>query len=219
MRLSAQIPPVQTKPKPGCLGWLTRIVVLLILGSLAVLLIWAVFAPWSFFLGGSFHPLGMWQGWGRMHSTKAGGDYVLFVRMWPGRGSRVTGFPGVTGTAILCTPRNERFSLRLGGSILNKHVGLNTDGQPMHLYMYYRPFWYNFTTERRPGIELYGKWQGSNLVMDDHSSLARAFLPDSSVDRGSRKNLPWMIEVVPIALAPGSQEEFNSACAAIANRQ
>ncbi len=34
----------------------------------AVLLIYAALNPWAFFMGGSFHPLGYWEGWGLMKS-------------------------------------------------------------------------------------------------------------------------------------------------------
>ncbi len=85
----------------------------------------------------------------------------------------------------------------------------------MYLYMHYRPVFPTSSGNDRPGLELYGKWEGPNLVMEDHSSLARAFLPDGSVDHGSRKNLPWMIEQVPITLIAGDRSTFDAACEAL----
>lgn len=43
----------------------------LILGIALILLVRAALNPWVLFLGGDFHPLGYWSGWGRMHSRTA----------------------------------------------------------------------------------------------------------------------------------------------------
>ena len=83
---------MRARRRGGCLGCLGlgcvgRVLALLVLGAILVLLIDAAFAPWAFFLGGTFHPLAFWQGWGRLHSS-TGADYALFVRMWPTPRSR-----------------------------------------------------------------------------------------------------------------------------------
>jgi hypothetical protein len=59
----------------------------------------AVFAPWSFFIGGRFHAL-LWQGIGTMHSASV--DYVLYVWMSPQPGGRMFNFPYFTGSGYLC---------------------------------------------------------------------------------------------------------------------
>ncbi len=183
------------------------------LGSVTVLLIYAVFAPWAFFLGGRFHPLAYWHGWGRLQASAAG-EYVVFVQMWPTPGGR-TGRPSVTGSAELCTPRGEHFSLRLGGGMMNKHVGLDSDGQPMHLYMYRRS-WLSgsFNTERRPRLELQGRWRNPDLVMDDRGSLSRAFLPDGRLYLGPPSRQPAARETLPVTLRSGSRSDFELACEA-----
>jgi hypothetical protein len=200
----------------GCLaGCLWRLLAVFLLGAVLVLAIYAVFAPWAFFLGGQFHPLAYWQGWGRLHSS-AGGDYALFVRMWPSSGSR-SGYPGVTGTAELCTPRGETYSLRMGGGFLNKHVGLHANGQPMHLYMNRRPWYANFVqAERRPRLDLYGAWHDPDLVMDDHGTLSAAFLPDGSLYVGPEGHQPARGEAASVTLRGGSHSAFVDACRALA---
>ncbi|MBZ5706921.1 MAG: hypothetical protein LAN63_16340 [Acidobacteriia bacterium] len=207
---AVQLPQPRPKARLGCLGSLA---LYFVLGIVAFILIRAVFAPWSFFLGGTFHVFPIWQGWGRMHS-KTAGDYALYVYMYPSPGGR--GYPSVTGTATLCTPRGQRFSMHLGGGMNNKHVGLNTDGQEMHLYMNTWQGWSaQFTTDRRPRLDLRGRWQNPNLVMDDHGTLSRAFLPDGTLYTGPEHNQPAAREDIPLTLTPGSRSEFESACAAI----
>ncbi len=199
-------------PRLGCLG---RILAFVVLGAVAVLLIYAVFAPWAFFLGGSFHPLAYWQGWGRLHST-AGADYAVFIRMWPTPGSR-NGYLSVTGTADLCTPRGERFSLRLGGGFPDKHAWrLDSDQRPMHLHMYTRPWYGSFTTERRPRFDLHGAWHNPDLVMDDRGTLSTAFLPDGAVYLGPPRHQPAARVSSTVTLRAGSHSEFDDACRALA---
>ena len=133
-----------------------------LLGTATYLLILAVFAPWGYFLGGSFHLIPMWQGWGKLHAKS--GDFVLLVYMYPSSPGRVLGYPSVTGSASLCTPRGERFSLNLTGGFDIKQIGLNTDHQSMDLHMYYRAALLgSFTTERRPRFDLHGDWRNPNL--------------------------------------------------------
>lgn len=57
--------------RPGRRGgsWLRLLFVLVLCGA-AMLAATAVFAPWSYYTGGHFHPLPMWQGWGENRVTK-----------------------------------------------------------------------------------------------------------------------------------------------------
>jgi hypothetical protein len=43
--------------------------------------------PWAFYMGGQFHIIPQWIGWGRMHSNFAG-DYILYVQLSPARPSK-----------------------------------------------------------------------------------------------------------------------------------
>src|SRR5512144_2765718 len=60
----------------GCLGCLPRLILISVaVGAVLLAVLWLV-APWAFYLGGSFHPLPMWQGAARLHSSS--GEYVLY---------------------------------------------------------------------------------------------------------------------------------------------
>lgn len=175
----------------GCLaGCLTRLLTLVVSGIALVaagvvllIAIDAVFAPWSLYLGGSFHLVPGWQGIGTMHTNA--GDYVLYLSMTPqpnGRGSRYY-YPYFRGWAYLCTPRGERLPMRLSAG-LHEHPGTDTNGMAMDISMYWRPWNYMFTTDDRPRLNLRGHWQNPDLVMDDGGTLSRAFRPDGTVYRG-----------------------------------
>lgn len=202
------IPPLPTKRRLGCF-W--SLVAFFVLGSLVVLALTAALTPWGFYLGGHFHWFPMWQGWGRMHSASAG-DYVLFVRMSPSRRGQGR-HASVSGTAELCTPRGEHFTLRLGGSMNKGGWFTNTDGEPLHIYMSRRT-WFLGGTETRPHLDLYGLWHNPDLLMEDRGALSRAFLPDGSLNTGTSRNQPYAREVVQVTLREGSKSDFESACSA-----
>lgn len=194
----------------GCLFRLVwQLALLTVLGLIVAAGIIAVFAPWGFYLGGRFHPLPMWSGWGRLRST-AGNDYVLYVQLQPEPGgSHVFSRSWVGGMAYVCTPRGEQIQLRLVGSM---RPGLHTsfDGEAIALDLHYwQAFRSLFGADRRPSFELYGQWRNPNLVLDDRGSLAVAFMPDGSVNRG---HLGTRSEPVTITLHEGSFSEFEGAC-------
>jgi hypothetical protein len=171
----------QTPPRKrsgcGCLGCFGRFLGFIIIGVIFFLALSAVFTPWAFYLGGHFHPIPYWQGAGIIH-TPAAGDYFLIVQMSPTSPGRL-GNAYVTGLAWLCTPHGDRLSLRLGG-LMPKNSMVNSQGQPIHLYFYTRPFLANIVPDRRPGFDLYGTWGDRQIPVDDHGSLASAFRPDGT---------------------------------------
>jgi hypothetical protein len=170
--------------------------------------------PWAFYLGGKFHIMPFWQGWGRLHSK--GGDYRVWVQFEPTpRGSKMYLESNLTGRAFVCTPRGERLPMHLGGG-MRKHLNLSTDGETIHLYMDYWPLGYGgFITDHRPSLQFRGHWQNPNLLMDDHGSLSNAFEPDGTVYRGHSPKRPYSTEGVPITFVQGSSSAFDQACAAM----
>lgn len=196
--------PIPPKRRLGCF---TSLLLSLGFGCLVVLAVIAITAPWAFFMGGHFHPLANWEGWGRLHSGTAG-DYVLFVNMQPGRGSR--GIPHVKGTAVLCTPKGEKFNLTLGGDF-ERHLGLDTDGKSAYLYMYNR---HVFSGDTRPRFDLHGAWHNPDLVMSDRGSLSRDFDPDGTFYTGRAPTRHPTGEVLSITLKEGNKSDFDAACAA-----
>ena len=106
--------------------------------------------------------------------------------------------------AYVCTSCGEQIQLRLVGSM---RPGLHTsfDGETIALDLHYwQAFRSLFGADRRPSFELYGQWRNPNLVLDDRGSLAVAFMPDGSVNRG---HLGTRSEPVTITLHEGSFSE------------
>ncbi len=206
LNLRAQIPR-RRGPRFG----LVRLVLILVLTGAFMLLVIAVFAPWGYYLGGHFHPLPYWQGWGRVHVASAGGDYILFARIEPSStSSKMYLSTSLGGAASLCTPKGERYQLSLGGS-MPKHLPVDTTGQPVSLYMSKVPLWSGSGSDaRRPSINFYGNWGDRELPLDDHKSISSAFLPDGTLFQGSAH--PAGKEVAHVTLKEGSWGEFEAAC-------
>jgi hypothetical protein len=198
------------KTKSGGVKQLFPILALLVV---AVVVLPAIFMPWAFFMGGSFHIIPTWQGWGKMHSKTAGGDYVIRISIYPKTGRRV-GYTHVNGTAWLCTPRGETFYLNLGGDF-QKDLRLNTDGKTARFYMDNYGFKSQFTADRRPTLELQGKWNNPDLVLDDHGSIARNFAADGTLYGPKSPPRPYMGEVAPVTLHEGGNSDFEAACKAV----
>lgn len=197
--------PVPRKSRPGCL---VQVLAALMLGVVVLMGSMAVFTPWGFYMGGHFHIIPQWTGWGQMHS-KIAGDYALFVTFSPKTG-RGLGLTHVSGNAVICTPRGEKFKLRLGGDF-QKTSGTDLQGKTAHLYMN------NYSVlsgSTAPSLEFRGKWNNPDLVMDDHGSINRAFDPGGALAANQHMR-PYMREVVPLTLHEGSRADFEAACAAI----
>jgi hypothetical protein len=201
----------RSKSRFGCLGCLVQCAVILALGGVLVVAVVAVFSPWGFYLGGKFHWLPQWQGVGTMHAKS--GKYVVYVYFYPTpSGQRIVPESAVKGQAYLCSPQHEILRMTLGGS-MRRGLNLDTDGEKIGLYMHFRPvFTFSQGYDHRPRLELRGHWQNPNLVMDDHSSIQRNFEPDGTVYRGGGKERPYMGEIVPVTIQPGSYSDFQTAC-------
>ena len=182
-------------------------------GCVLVLAITAVFAPWGFYMGGTFHIIPYWQGWGTLPTRH--GKYVVFVRFEPSPASnRVMPHPSLKGRGYLCSPREEIFTMNVGGG-MRRGIGTNLDGEKINLYMDYWPIFFgNFVTSHRPAIELRGQWKNPNIVMDDHGSIFRAFNADFTVDQG-HSNKPYPGDITSVTLVPGSYSDFKTACKAL----
>jgi hypothetical protein len=209
----------------GCLGCLGKLVFyllgFLVVGSLIVLAIDAVFMPWSFFMGGRFHLIPQWRGWGKLHSS-SGRDYVLYVWFEPyhpsGRGGvamNATG-PEVTGWGTLCTPRGESYQVRVAG-YLERHMGASTDGKRMEMDVYRRPWYYSWVGkwDERPRLEFHGAWHNPDLVLYDHGSLDRAFNSDGTLRPANSGVWKPGEQGVQLTLHEGAKSEFQAACAQI----
>src|SRR5205823_6557735 len=185
-------------PQPkrrGTWGWGHLILFLLVLG--AVLGGFYFFAyQWSFYLGGNFHILPMWQGVGKAHARS--GDYVFYVLIYPEtRNMKTYLHTNLTGTANVCTPRGEDMFLVLGGG-MRRHLNVSTDGEEIGLYVHRRS-WSGVSPQAAPPkLEFHGHWRNPSLVMDDQGTIAKAFLPDGTVAHDRNHNHSNAPEVVPI---------------------
>lgn len=206
-------PAVARKHRLGCFGCLWKVGLIFILAGIFYLAMIGVFAPWAFYLGGKFHVIPYWQGWGKLHAKS--GDYLMYVQIEPtSRGSRMYLETNLTGDVYVCTPRGENIRLKMGGG-MRKHLNLSTDGEAIHLYMNYWPWNADFSTDHRPSLALRGHWQNPKLIMDDDGTIAKAFQPDGTVYHGNGRNRTYSPEVVPITFAEGSYSEYSTACSAM----
>jgi hypothetical protein len=194
-------------------GGLKQLFPILALFVVAVVVLPAIFMPWAFFMGGSFHILPTWQGWGKMHSNTAGGDYVIRISIYP-KTARHVGYTHVRGSAWLCTPRGESFYMNLSGDF-QKDLRLNTDGKTASFSMYNYGIKSKFTADHRPRLALQGKWKNPDLVLDDQGSIARNFTADGSLYPPKSPARPNMAEVLPVTLHEGSNSDFETACKAV----
>lgn len=202
--MAAQMPKKSKARFSGKKQWFIVLLLLIVVGCLYV-----APNPWAFFLGGNFHPLGYWQGWGRMHSTTAG-DYFLYVYIYPNRHTKGQIVPGdaVNGNARLCTPHGESYYLNLGGGMPWGYY-VNSLGKSIHIYMYH---YRTFTPDDRPRFELFGNWGTGQLVADDHRTLSKAFLPNGTLRPNGSPFLPAQADAIQVTLHEGSYSQWKAAC-------
>ena len=199
--------PMRRKSGPGCL---VQVLGALALGAVVMLAVYALIAPWAFYMGGHFHLNPQWTGWGRMHS-KLAGDFILYVQISPGKASsHYRAVPHISGQGYLCTPRGDRYRLRLGGDF-GKASGVDLQGKTASLYM---NNYTAFSSSTAPSLEFRGRWNNPDLVLDDQGSLTRAFDPGGALVTNHHMR-PYVQEVVPLTLHEGNWSDYESACSAM----
>jgi hypothetical protein len=185
-------------------GFFASLLKLLLLGVAAVYGVAAITAPWSFHIGGLWTPLLHWSGAGELHTK--GGTYPLYVSILPSSsfsqlrldGLRPTG--GVRGSGALCTARGVVQRLDLSGTIYNGWS--STEGSLMSLRLLEQKI---FNVSQRQGFfDLYGRWQGRELVMDSRGEPGSAFPSGLKIEHAS------------VDLKPNSYADFESRCAGTA---
>lgn len=162
--------------------------------------------PWAVHMGGQWTPLLTWTGTGKL--VTATGTYPLLVTFNPSAhrsrlrldGLRPTG--GVSGWGWLCLPKGTTIRLRLYGTIYDAWRG--TDGAMMQFRLLERI--QNLPTIQDGGyFDLFGHWQGPQLVLDDRREWSAPFRSGLKIIHAS------------VILKPGNKAEFNAACAATSN--
>ena len=143
--------------------------------------------------------------------SRTAGDYVLFVRLSPTvRGHQMFPAWDLKGNAYLCTPKGERFTLRLGGDMPRKFY-VNSMGQPIHLWMDNWRATLPVGAQTQPYIRVDGHWAPSEVIGDDHKSISAAFQPDGTL-KPRTYVVPSQAELIQVTLHEGSYSSFEAAC-------
>ena len=150
----------------GCLGSVSFAIAL----ALALLLL---LNPWSLHMGGRWTPALTWHGVGQLHST-TGASYGLYMELYPhlergGRGGH-SSRKNLEGTAKICTPEGAVYRMTVDGYL---DAWLDANKKPLTLYL-------RSLKAAQPKLraDLYGSWQGEELVLDDKGTMAMSFAVD-----------------------------------------
>jgi hypothetical protein len=183
--------------RPGCLATTLGLVVL----CLAIVYgVAAITSPWAFHIGGRSTPLLYWSGYGKLVAKS--GTYPLYVLLYPSShfsrlhldGMRPTG--GVQGSGWLCTSPGVVQRLHLSGTLFGGWT--STEGALLDFRLNERKI---FDVGQRQGFfDLYGRWHGQQLVMDERGRVGGVFQSNLKVEQAS------------IVLDWGSYSEFKAMC-------
>lgn len=186
-----------TRP-PGCLATLFKLLILCVIVFYGVV---GLTSPWAFHIGGRWTPLLYWSGYGKL-VTKSG-TYPLYVMFYPSArfsrlhldGLRPTG--GLRGTASICTSQGALETLRLGGTV---YGGWSSTNDALMQFRASELLIFN-VGQKQGYFDLYGRWRGPELVMDDRGRASGPFRSGLKIEHAS------------IILSEGSFSDFKAACA------
>jgi hypothetical protein len=165
---------------------------------------YALLAPWSFHIGGRWTP-GIWRGYGKLR-TASGDEYPLSVEFYPSfkgasrlRRNGQRSSSALRGMGWLCTSQGVVQRLTLSGDIYGAY--LHTEGSHIGFRLNV-PLVFDVGQKRGGYFDLYGGWQGQDLVMQDDGSWEGAFKKGSYNHRAT------------VTLSWGSSSDFKALCAA-----
>ena len=186
----------------GCLG-------VLVLACVVALLVTAALAPWAYHIGGRWTPASWW-GFGTLR-TESGDAYPLFIYFYPNfrgmsrlrlNGQRPTN--ALRGTGWLCSAQGVTQRLDLSGDIYGTY--LNTDGNQMGIRLLDARHYFQINAQNRRYFDLYGRWHGPELVMEDTGGWERSFHPDQHNLKEGPK------ERAKVTFTWGSYGDFKKLC-------
>jgi hypothetical protein len=188
---------MSVRRRHGCLATLFGLIVLC---AAVVYGVAALTSPWAFHIGGRWTPLLYWSGTGKL-LTK-GGTYPLYVSFFPSShssrlrldGLRPTG--GVRGSGWLCTSPGVTQRLKISGTIFG---GWRSTAGSLMDFRLLEPKIFD-VGQRQGFFNLYGRWHGPELVMEDRGE------PGSTFRSGLK------IEHAAVTLNWGSYSDFKAAC-------
>src|SRR5262245_33468031 len=195
---ATDILPRMSTRRHGFLGNLFKLFVLCVIVLYGAV---GVTSPWAFHIGGRWTPLLYWSGYGKL-VTKTG-TYPLYVAFYPSAhfsrlhldGLRPTG--GLQGTGSLCTSPGPVEALKLSGTVYGGWSSTNDAVMEFRL-LEIRVI---DVGQRQGYFDLYGRWRGTVLVMDDRNRANGLFGSGLKVEHAS------------ITLNRGSFSDFKAACA------
>jgi hypothetical protein len=175
-------------------------------GVAVVYAVAAVTSPWSFHIGGRWTPFLYWSGYGKLVTKN--GTYPLYISFYPSShfsrlhldGMRPTG--GVKGNGWLCTAPGVIERLALSGTIYGGWS--TTEGSLMEFRLNERNI-IDLGQQRRGYFDLYGRWHGTQLMMDDRGRYSSPFSSGVKIEHPS------------VALDWGSYSDFKTLCASTTN--
>ena len=191
----------------GCFGSVTAAILLTIL-------VYVGLNPWGLHIGRRWTPAMTWHGVGKLQST-SGALYGLFLEVSPDmqyrRHTTMGGSDNLRGSAKLCTPQGEIYPLTVSGHI--KLVWLDVDRKPATFY-----FRSPKNVPPKLHFELYGSWQGQQLVLEDKGDMAMSFAADGRA-KGYLKGTNSPKENTTGTLHYATESEFSSACSATSGQR
>ena len=109
----------------------------------------------------------------------------------------------VRGTAKICTPHGEVYAMTVDGYL---DAWLHADKKPVTFYLRTPK-----NAEPKLRADLYGSWQGPELVLDDKGSMAMSFAVDGSA-KGYLKGTNAPSEDTTGSLRYAADSELVSVC-------
>jgi hypothetical protein len=166
--------------------------------------------PWAFHMGGTFSPLGEWDGYGLVRASN-GGHYLLYTHLRGGivnnhgqAGCSLTGCDSLVGSAQLCTQGGHHYTFELTGAV---HGWYTTNGSPTTINLS------GGTPQRLPEVvAFHGTWHGPELPLAG-TSFTRVFTPDGTI-----RTTTSAAGTARGTLRSGSVDSFNQACRALAGQ-
>jgi hypothetical protein len=195
--------------KSGCLGCLTKVVLIC---AAALVFAWGVMVvlnPWALHIGGRSTPLLYWHGTGTVVAD-GGKRLPLYLTFWPGRPRR-HGMVGrregkgwsadLRGTAWLCVAPGQPERMVVSGTMYGGYTTSADSLFDFRLLEWRRPFQFNY--QYRGFFDLAGMWHGQDLVMDRPKQQGIKFKSGLFVDHAT-VTLHW-----------AGYDEFAAACRAM----
>jgi hypothetical protein len=189
---------MRTPRRRGCISQLFLLVMLCVA---VVYVVAAITSPWAFHINGVPTPLLYWSGSGTLHAKS--GTYPLYVLLYPAPhfsrlrldGLRPTG--GLQGTASLCTSRGVIQPLKVSGTMYNGWS--STEDSLITVRLLERK--YLDVGQRQGYFDLYGRWRGQQLILDDRGAWSTAYQSGVRIEHAS------------VTLDRSGYSDFKAACA------